>query len=656
MIQFPNGGILVQEVSELPKLAGARVVFADFETTSGDPREKSINPWHYCDILGLAITVDDVRPAWYIPVGHKPHLLYKNLPKEVVYDWWCDIIDACERWENANVKYDAHVSTNYAGVLPECELVDLTTLAKIIDSDRLRYGLKYLSKDWLHEDISKYEEALKPYLNKNKDYGVIPQDLVGEYACQDVLTARRLSKYIHAQKPEEVSTVWNNEIELTTNLFHMERTGMRVTPDIQLKEFMVLNRMSEIDAELARLVGRSFRPHVADDCFDVLCNQYGLPVLERTDTKNEGNNWQGNPSFSKSAMLQYSAHPFAPKDVVAGIREYRHLNTLWNFFLRPYQELQDEDGILHTSYDQCKRTGRLGSSQPNAQQLSKAAKELIVPPEGYSFISIDYSQIEFRTIVHYIQDSAAIAAYNKDPWTDFHQWVAEECRVHRKPAKTINFLMGFGGGRQRLVDQLMTVMELVGDLKDQAEKIVEPGGNAMDIFTSLCKQRAEQVYDTYHSTLPGLKRTSYRATNAAKSRGYVRNLMGRRRHLPAERAHIAFNTLNQSSAADIQKERTNAVFKLCRETGDIIKPIASVHDQTLFIAPTEVANDPRTLVDLVALMEDTTLKDILRIPIRCTVGVSERHWREADSDEKSQKLEFDRVKLAGGNRLRHLVN
>ena len=640
MIDLPNGGRIVTSLSELPNLRDAKEVYGDFETKSGSPKHTSINPWMHCSVAGLAITADNHQGSWYIPVGHyQPSLNCSNLDKQAVANWWLDIIDSCDSWVNANVKYDAHVSTNWFGALPECRLKCLTTLAKIIDSDRLRYGLKYLCKDWLKESIDAYEESLKPYLHRNKDYGHIPIDVMAPYACQDVLSARRLHKYIEARLPEECKEVYEMEVDLTTELFLMERTGMQVWEEIKTIQLKALYEMSTIDEKLNDIVGRPFRAHVNTDCYEVLCGQYGLPVLEWTDT--------GNPSFNKAAMIQYSAHPFAPKEVVELIRRFRHLHTLDNFFLRPYQELKDENNLLHTDYDQTKRTGRMGSRRPNAQQLSPDAKKLVVPPEGHSFISIDYSQIEFRMMVHYIKDADAIMAYSADPDTDFHTWVAETCGVPRKPAKTINFLMGFGGGKARLVNQLMQNYELVGELKERAEKMAnEMSEDQQQIprlteqyFERLSKERAEQTYNTYHGHLPGLKRTSYAASDAAKKRGWVKNLAGRRRHLPVDRAHIAFNTLNQGSAADLIKERLVYIGKMCRQAGNIVKPIACVHDEILFIAPTAIARDPRTSRDLVAAMEDPEMGKRLRVPIRCSIGISEVDWKTAGSSDKT--LNYD---------------
>jgi len=624
MLTFDNGGRLVQSTSELPHLQGARNIFVDFETTSGDPALKATDPWHHCGVAGIAVTVDDAAGAWYVPIGHNDSSV--NLPSANVEDWWFDILSAAQQWTNHNVKFDAHVSTNALGVMPECPLYDTLTMAKIVDSDRMLrggYGLEALAAAWLREDISGYNQALQPYLHKNKDYGRVPADVLGEYACQDVLSERRLFDYIEAHTHEQCRDVQRTELAMTRLLFQVEQEGMHVDPqELMVTEYKILRRLQQLDEQLEAVVGRAFRPHVNNDCFDVLCNQYGLPVLAYTDT--------GNPSFDKAALVQYSHHPHAPPKVVELMLEYRTLSTLLGFFVQPYQRLQ-VDGVLHPTYNQAVRTGRMSCSNPNAQQLSPAAKRLIHPPPGHSFISTDASQIEFRVIVHYIQNEAAIRSYNEDPDTDFHTWVADMCEMARKPAKSVNFMMGYGGGQKKCVSMLASNMEIVGQLQTEVDALVAAGkvepSHADLMFEMLCEERAKKVYRRYHDTLPELRITTRRASNALKKRGYVYNGYGRHRHLPIDASFKAFNALCQSFAADMVKERMVALAEQLENTP--VKIVGQVHDEIVLTCPTELIDD--ALLDgITNVLEWPSCA--IRVPIRWDIGHSSRDWLEASKN------------------------
>lgn len=606
MLKFPNNGILVQQLSELPDLKGAQRLYLDVETTSGDPKIASTNPWHHCAIAGIAVTADECKQAWYIPIRH--HDERWNLPLEPVVEWLRNTVSSCAAWINHNIKYDAHCCAQEEAIFTG-ELIDTLTLAKLIDSDRVMrggYGLRTLSLAWLDKDISKTELRVSTFLRelRSKDYGVVPADILGEYACQDVLTNRALYHYILDKMPERSQLICSIEMKVTPVLWDIEQRGVHLDLlESKKKELSTLNEILTIEERLHKITGQPMRPHTNDDCFEVLCNQFGLPILAQTET--------GNPSFDKAALLEYSTHPLVmtnPKlvEIIKRCLRYRELSTFYSLFLEPYSNLAVGD-ILHPSYNQTVRTGRMSCSAPNMQQLSNMAKRLIIPAPGYGFLSADYSQIEFRLIVHYIQNPAAIAAYTKNPRTDFHQWVADMCKIPRKPAKHVNFCIGYGGGKKKVIAVLSSVMELVGELMKQA-------GEDHNLFDTLRTRRAREVYDKYHETLPELRQVTKEAERRCMSRGFVFTAYGRHRHLPRASAWRAFNSLTQGTAADVMKASLVAVSPRYNKTtrGFGMHCVAVVHDEILFEVPSAV---PRRKVEkhVTQVMENTEVK--FRVPM-----------------------------------------
>lgn len=628
MIELSNGGRLIESLDELPRPESIDTLYADFETTSGDDALDALNPWHHCWTAGVAFTFDDHPGAWYAPVGHRFGV---NLPLQPFADWWLWTLSRSRRWCNHNVKYDAHVSANSLGVVPTLIMSCTQNRAKLIDSDRGfkgGYGLDALSLAWLGHDIRHLERDLRARLGKSKDYGSVRALDMAQYACEDAMTVRRLDKYETAMLPPESKAIAAVEEELTGVLFDMERSGLRVRPtELMMAELEITREIIDLEVEIMREVGRPINPGSNEDVFDVLCNQYGLPVMAYTKDQETGEDTV-NPSFDKHAMKKYEEHPFAPVKTVRAIATCRRLNTRRSLFVRKYIDLH-VDGLLHSNYNQCMRTGRLGCKDPNSQQLDKWAKGLIVPGEGESILSADQSQIEFRVIVHYIEDRDCIKAYLRDPDTDFHQYVADMAGMPRRPAKTLNFQNGYGGGKKLCVKALRTSPDVIGNMRAEAERLAT-GDGVMALFEKLCTQNAERVYDDYHRLLPTLKPTSRFAARVCKERGYVRTLSGRRRHLPPEHAHNAFNSVCQGTAADIQKERTVALARAIR--GTPIRMIANVHDEVVLRGPTEVMRDRRTQVAVARLLESPLWR--LSVPLRANVGVSESHWREASTDFK----------------------
>lgn len=613
MICFKNGGILCEFVNELPKISHDNyILYGDFETTSRDSKLDSINPWKHCWPIGFAMTYDDDPRAWFIPFSLFDKSYLQNL------------MSRAAQWVNHHIKYDMHVLKNCTDVDPCHTVVCTVARAKLLDSQQKYkggYSLDTLSELWLDKDISHYEELFKPYLTNNKDYGNIPLDLMAEYACQDVLTTRELDKYLDGNLPDDALNVADTEIAVTTILYEIERNGIRVdVKELRKTELDTYEEMVKLDAQLTELVGRPFNPGSSADCFDVLCNQYGMPVMGWTEAN--------NASFDKDTLKKYRAHPGTPTEVVEGIIKYRALDSFNSKYTRPFQEHQINN-VIHCNYNQTVETGRSSCSEPSMHQNNKFSKGLIHPAPGWCFISVDLSQIEFRMIVHYIQNRQCTEAYLADPDTDFHKWTAQQCGIKRKPAKTVNFMMGYGGGKKKLVATLSRDADIVSAFMDHVKDLDEADRNKA--FEILAEARATEVYDTYHRTLPELKRVSNDVARVVRQRGYCRNMYGRRRYLQREWAHIGFNSLCQSSAADLFKKMLVGVDDFIKPTR--VQMVAQVHDEILLHAPLYYASDIEFLSKLVHIMETPEIP--LRVPVRASIGMSDVNWREASESGAS---------------------
>lgn len=645
---------------------GAKRLYLDVETTSFEHDSYGNKPYAGHRLCGYAVTWDDHPSAYYIPIRHKmPHW---NVELEPALRLLHDLVSTAEEWCNANVKFDAHFcAVDGAEFGPKTRLVDLTTRAKMIDSDRIfsgkgGYGLDVLARDWLDLPISAKDNAVQSYLanfrNGNKackDYAVVGADLLGDYACHDVLAARRLDIYERRVQPALLNHVWEIETLLTPVLYDIEKKGMRVNvAALQATQFMIMTELNAIAEVLHSETGLSIVPHKSADCYELLVNHFGLPVLEFTE--------EGNPSFNAEALNKYCVHPDVitnPKrtHILKLLERYRDRHTLLTVFVEPYLE-QQVNGILHPDYNQLIRTGRMSCKQPNAQQLSHDAKEFIEPDPGCAFLSADQSQIEFRCIVHYINDIECVNAYLQDPDTDFHTWVAKECGIPRKPAKTVNFMVGYGGGKKKVISQLAQNKDLVSSLVEQARTQLEDPNERYrceqiyrirhklertaevavddlqrDLFEFLCTQRGEHVYETYHNRLPGIRIESDRAYHAALSRGWVKTVQGRMRHLPPKAAWRAFNSVCQGSAADFMKDVT---VKLAPRYNPEVRAlglelVAQVHDENLLHGDREITRDPATIKLVANIMEAPTIP--LRVPLRIGAGWSDKNWAIASGDE-----------------------
>ena len=181
-----------------------------------------------------------------------------------------------------------------------------------------------------------------------------------------------------------------------------------------------------------------------------------------------------------------------------------------------------------------------------------------------------------------------------------------------------------------------------------------------DIYDDL----SELLFVKYNQTFPAAKRLADLASRTAKTRGYVRTLMGRRarfnnwapskydptgqkKALPYEEAvaaygmqisrsgvHKTLNSILQGSAADVMKQTMVAIM----DSGvlDVLgAPLLTVHDELVFSAPRTIAG--KEALQEAAHLMCTSVK--LRVPLAVDVeigpnwgDVAEGRWDYFDGE------------------------
>jgi len=233
VIRLADNKLLLEPNDVLPEeVTRSGSLFLDFETSSGRDDTDSLNPWIACDVAGIAITVDENPQSWYVPIGHRgEHNNGRNLDRQRVTPWLAEVISGTSVWVNHNIKYDAHVLWNCMGIEPAERMLDTLTIAKLKETDREfkgGYGLKVLAQQWCGAEA--WRDEIASYLDQvgSKDYGIVPVDTMGLYACNDVLENRKVHKYLMDTLDPQCYGVAETEIQLTRVLYEMERTGLHV--------------------------------------------------------------------------------------------------------------------------------------------------------------------------------------------------------------------------------------------------------------------------------------------------------------------------------------------------------------------------------------------------------------------------------------------
>jgi DNA polymerase-1 len=595
--------LIPEDIKDLPiSFIGAKKVFLDFETTSGADDKTSLSPWRDCKILGICITVDNFPNALYIPIRHRNEGGFYNLNPSAVFKWLKAVLDHCDEWVNHNIKYDAHALYNDAGIKSTCKMVDTLVLAKLYDSNRFRYDLDISLREDLSYDIGSFEFEMKRFLGGSKDYGVVPIDKMAKYGAVDAIGVRLLYNFYTENIPAECNRVKELEVSLTPILFEMENVGMMLNVDKVTNDMLLLPQfLGGLKREImAELNAEDFKPNKNEDCHALICGTMGLPVIEWTEKTKK-------PSFSAKALEGYRNMTIDKFKVIHYLMTWKRYYKLYTSFTKSFHTKVLDDGRLHSNYNQIVQTGRMSSRDPNAQQLSPLAKEYIIAPEGYAILDVDFSQIEFRVIVHYANDTRCIKAYNEDPNTDFHNWVQTMCKLTRSQAKTLNFRLGYGGGKKSTALALTTTEGFIGHNEEIDDAIV----------------RGEDIYDNYYKQLPTLKRTRWRASTTLKERGYTRTLMGRHRHLPDKAAFKAFNSACQGTAADFMKDATIRLWDYLKASPHL-QLFGIVHDSWCIYVPVELVEEVAT--EVIKVVEEIPEGINFRVPIKADYKVSNTNW------------------------------
>ena len=231
--------------------------------------------------------------------------------------------------------------------------------------------------------------------------------------------------------------------------------------------------------------------------------------------------------------------------------------------------------------------------------------------ENTVLIAADYSQIELRLLADFANCKELIAAFNNEE--DIHALTASQVfnveiesvtSEMRRQAKAVNFGIIYG---------------------------ISAFGLAEDLGIS--QANAQKYINKYFETYSSVKEYFEKSVELAKSSGYTKTYLGRKRvinelkssnrnlRLFGERA--AMNMPLQGSSADIIKLAMINVYKKLKEGGVRAKLIMQVHDELIIDCPKNEAEQVSKI-----LKEEMEGAVRLSIPLSVDVGVGE-NWLEA---------------------------
>lgn len=604
----------------------------DVETISYDDSRGALKPYDGDKIAGIAIAQKD--HSIYLPIRHRTDMAGCFDFNDVMTEF-TKFAPLCRRIDNVNVKFDLHNLAQDGLEFPNAEFGDLGTLARIVYNNYLeRYNLDFLTRTY-NKVYKKESDYVKQWCKEHntQDYGAVPLPIMEQYARLDALSAYELGTELFERLPKGErgsEFVWDNERKFTRNLFNCERVGFEV--DRQFLEIMQAKLCIKLDRALqkiSRICKYDLNPASHQQVNEFFVRRGVEPV-----EFNEQKDGSKTPSWNSDALSQIVSNDAEVMEFVNTVMEYNEHKVAYSTFAHGWCERISRDGRIHPHFNQSgTKTGRVSSSDPNLQNPPPWIFEAIKIPEGHIGVKFDYSQIEYRIFAHYSGDEHLVKLYAENPKIDFHQIIADRLGMseHRDPVKPINFGVLYGMGKRKMKKQLAKTIHDIdtknGDhkLRDYLSKKYGQGSENLEVI-------GEAIIDEYHRINPAVKGLLGKVKQIIHARGNIRNLYNRYFQFDIKFAYVALNYLCQGSAADMFKDRVNAILDGVKHLN--VDVVTNIHDSLLATMPIAQAKEYWEVIQREAG------KVPISIPILVDGELYKGNWKipESKSDKKKKKI------------------
>lgn len=324
--------------------------------------------------------------------------------------------------------------------------------------------------------------------------------------------------------------------------------------------------------------GEEFNPGSQPQAITILRD-----YLKRKEVEVEKDKYQADEKILKTID-----HPFASK-----LLTWRDLNKQHSTYIKsivPLDMAPDEDresygsfiwgdDLIHTMLNVLRTdTGRLSSDSPNMQNWPKRKnreiRAVIRVADDYWIVSIDYGQIEARTIAMASRDKFLVQAL----WEkyDIHQEWAE--RIARRIPRLV-------GGKDGIADK--AVMKKFRDkIKNKwvFPAFFQARLEALALYLEADVEEVRPEFQLFWKTFSGVRDYQERVKKFYYKNGYVELLNGQRRHVRT--THLLVNTVAQGSAAAIVMDAYNRLSEMSDARADwYLQPALQIHDDLTFIIP-----------------------------------------------------------------------
>lgn len=505
--------------------------------------------------------------------------------------------------------------------------------------DNIRFGLAHVVKRYLNKTLNKDV--------RNQFVGLTGQPFTDSqilYGAKDVVHLLSIVEHQRGKLDKYgLNDVAQLENDAVLAFSDIEFEGL----DINQEEWLEISSEVEVDMQKVErnmddviLNDKRFEPFVAEYVQGDLFTTF--EDLRKVDVK-----WSSPkqvlevfqvliPELEKvDAKILYKYRK--KHDLIPAYMKYKEQAKIVSAYGKAFLENVHSDGKIHTSFTQILNTGRVSSKAPNMQQMpaSNRFRNCIKAPEGWVFVSSDYSSQELNVIAYGSQDPVWLEALREsqdlhsvcaalvygDKWTD----AAEDdcaymknkskcnCPGHkslRTKVKTVNFGLAYGMGPNKLAD---TIESSLGEAKELIEQYFKVFPNIGNFLTKLEKFGVKYGYAR---TYPPYNRRRwfsewFRGIGAEPSLKGIAGTIGR----------ASKNTPIQGASADMTKLALVLIRDFISETNAPVKIVMTVHDQIDTVCSREYAETWK--VKMTELMEEAAIKIIPNGLLKAETNISE---------------------------------
>lgn len=553
------------------------------------------------DLVGIGFATNE-GAAWYVPMNGR---LGKEALKHLK-----PFLESYTHFIGHNIKYDMHILANQ-DIHLKGTVFDTMLASYLLNSNLNRHNLEDLVQEHLkHQMIPLSDLIGKKKKSEESHMSDVEIEKVSEYCCEDVDYTLRLKNYFFPllEKRSLLPLFTKIEMPLLPILFQMERHGIYVdVKELQSLSKDFTHKIEELQKQIFQITKKEFNLNSPKQLSSVLFEDLGIRKAGKK-TKS------GQSTGAEVLEMLQDEH-----EVIPLILSYRSLEKLRSTYIDSLPlQIDTQTNRIHCSFNQSvTATGRLSCKDPNLQNIpvrsteGRKIRHAFKPGKPHwSFLGLDYSQIELRLLAHLSEDPKLIEAFLHDG--DIHRVTASQVfntplnQVSddmRQRAKAVNFGILYGQQAFGLSKEL-----------------------GIDV------REAQAFIDTYFTQYPKIKNYLDKCKDFAVKEGRARTLLGRERLLPdadskngmlkAAAMRLAVNTPIQGTQADIIKMAMIEIDKVLTKHKRESFMILQIHDELIFECPDKEI--PSLKEEIKGIMEGIIK---LKVPLKVDISVG-KNWED----------------------------